>query len=105
MYRRYQLGELQKTKKGYEYSSEISNEQILKKEYLLTDSEYSLWDSYKKVSDKLFKEFQEILTNCKREDIMREAGIISIDSDWIRLVKLSKLTFFTPGFYVQSIDK
>jgi len=104
-YRRIPLGALERTENGYMYSSDFENEQKVKNIGLLTYSEYSLWNSTKRESKKLFPEFLEIINKCSRADIVEMASITSQDSMWDKLVKLSRLEYFTPNFYVQQTEE
>ena len=100
-YSGHPLGILEKTDNGYRYSSNIEIEQDLKDRGVLMHSEYSLWYSVKRENKKLFPEFVTIINNCRRQDIMEQAGIIPQDSMWGKLVKLSRLSWFPQGFYVR----
>ena len=98
-FRRVPLGFLERTEGGYQYTSYIDNEQILSD--LLFASDYTLFGSYQREKKELSPEFTEILTRCSRKDIRESAGIDDRDSMWEQLVKLSRLSFLTPNFYVQ----
>ena len=97
-FRRLPVGFLRRTADGYQYTSYTDNEDLLRE--LLIASDYGLWRSFKRQSGKLFPEFKEILDSCSRKDIISSAGINETDSMWEKLVKLSRLSFFTPNFYV-----
>ena len=96
------LGVLEKAVDGYVYNSIIENERRLMEVRTLTKSEYELCNSDRRKSDRLFPEFIRIVRFFTRKDILESAGIDSQDSDWIKLVKISKLRIY-PGsvFYVQ----
>ena len=96
------MGVLENTEKGYVYTSNTENEQMLLDSKHLAHSMYSLWYSYNRVSKELFIDFQRILSKAKRRDIVERAEINSNDSDWEKLVKLSELKYYPSGFYVQS---
>ena len=102
-YRGRLLGELEETKNGFSYTSNIDNEQYFMSSHILTPSEYELWNSCKRVSKTLFSEFESLLKRCSRKDILETAGISSTDSKWEALVKLSKLEWNTPNTYVGQI--
>jgi len=95
------LGFLEKTENGYVYTSYIENEQQTQIMQLLKVYDYSLWSSFKRTKRKLFPEFERIVRECSRADIIKSAGIDSQDSMWDKLVKLSRLSWFTPNLYVQ----
>ena len=98
------LGDLEKTEKGYMYTSNIAGEQKLKNQGAVTDSEYSLWNSFKREKKILFPEFEHIIYRCRREDIMEMAGIDPNDSRWGKLVKLSSLNFLS-GFHLKQSNE
>ena len=98
-FRRMPLGVLERTEKSYRYTSYLDNEQTLRE--LLIAHDYTLFGSFKREKKELFPEFKEILTNCSREDIQKNAGIDLQDSMWEKLVKLSRLNYLTPNLYVQ----
>ena len=110
------LGVLVKTYRGYSYTSDVRNEQKLKEEYLLCDSNYTLFDSDKRESKELFPEFKSLIpslepdetdeyerlrcpdsTCSSREALIKRAGICAGDSEWEKLVKLSKRPTFPSG--------
>jgi len=95
------MGVLERNEKGYVYTSYIENEQMLRERRLMSDSEYSLWGSYKRGSKLLFPEFERIIEQCSRQDIVQNAEINSDDSKWDKLIKLSRLQWYPRGFYVQ----
>jgi len=97
----HELGILEKVEDGYRYTSNVSNEQMMLQRRLYFRCEYDLWDSNKRTSEELFPAFQKIVADANREDIVKRAGITPDDSDWEKLVKLSKLKYFPSGFYVQ----
>ena len=94
------LGFVEKTEDGYMYTSNIPNERELKKNLLITESRYTLFDSFERESKELFPEFKEFCRSM-RDDILCRAKINSGDSEWDMLVKLSKLKWYPSGFYVQ----
>jgi hypothetical protein len=100
-FRRIPLGVLEKIENEYIYTSYIENEQQTQLMQLLTTYEYSLWGSSKRKTRKLFSEFEEIIIRCSRADILEYASINPQDSAWDKLIKLSRLQWFTPNFYVQ----
>ena len=104
-YANTKLGDLEKTENGYIYSSNISNEEELKINGVITNSEYSLWYSSKREEKTLFPEFERILEKCsKREDILQLAEIDPNDSEWEQLVKLSGLNWFQSSLCLRQSD-
>ena len=105
-YRGCQFGFLEKTENGYSYTSNIRTEERYRPSQVFPQADYSLWGSFKRGSKTLFAEFKYILYSCcRREDIVGRARIEQNDSDWEKLVKLSKLDWFTPSFNVQQINE
>ena len=102
-FRRLPLGELQKTEKGYSYTSNSANEQELRD--LLLAYGYNLWSSSARESAALFPVFMEIIASCSRKDIMQSAAIDPDDSPWQKLIKLSRQKWLTSGFYVEHVDE
>jgi len=96
-----ELGWLEKTEKGFSYTSNIEVEQEIREERIRIETQYKLWSSIEREEKNLFLEFEHILMACRRSDIVQDAGIDSNDSRWDKLVKLSKLRWFPQGFYVQ----
>ena len=94
------MGVIEKLENGYAYTSNIRNEQKLAEGYILTSVNYNLFGSNKKESRVLFPEFKALVENL-RADILERAEINPDDSEWERLVKLSKSPAFSSGFYVQ----
>ena len=109
------LGVLVKTSRGYSYTSNTRNEQRLKDELHLHESNYTLFDSCKRESEELFPEFKCLIPpleadeyerlrcpdgNSNRAGIIKRAGICVEDSEWEKLIKLAKLSFFSSGFRV-----
>jgi len=105
MYCEREMGILEKVENGYRYTSNVANEQALLEEGLLAYSEYSLWFSHNRESQKLFVDFTKFLEETSRRDILERAGITPEDSKWEKLVKLSKLMWFPRGFYVQILEE
>ena len=93
------LGFIEKTEQGYLYTSIAPNEQRYRYDYSFRN-DYSLFDSINRESDVLFPEFKRFLFS-RRSDTLERAKIDATDSEWIKLVKLSKLNWFPSGFYVQ----
>ena len=93
------LGFVEKTEDGYKYTSNIPNEQNLKRNLLVTESRYTLFDSFERECKELFPEFKDFIRSM-RPDIINRAKINSGDSEWEMLVKLSKLKYYPSGFYV-----
>jgi len=103
-YRTVVLGQLSKNSNGdFVYESNLQNEEKLLKQGVLTKSEYELWGSDKRSSDTLFPDIKNILKNFSREDILATAGINSSDSDWNKLVKLSKFEVGSTNLYIQQV--
>ena len=100
-----QMGMLERTKQGYKYTSNTESEQQLLRQGALDRSEYDLWGSKERESKALFEDFEKILEETSRKDILERAGINSNDSQWDRLVKLARLKYFPRGFYVQLEEK
>ena len=99
------MGELEKTDDGYYvYTSNAENEELLLVQGFLSLHGYNLWGSQGRKSKELFQEFKRFVAQAKRADIVKRAGINPEDSEWERLVKLSKLSFFPTGFYVQKAE-
>jgi len=98
------MGVLERTERGYMFSSNLENEQKIKDVGILTSHDYSLWHSIKRENKKLFPEFVQIINNCRRADIIKAASITPQDSMWDKLVKLSRLSWYTPNFYVQPAE-
>ena len=98
-FREIPLGFLERTEKGYRYTSYPENEQIAYD--LLLANDYSLWHSIRREKKILFAEFEQILQNCRRKDIVEDSGILDTDSRWEKLSKLAALQWFTPNLYVQ----
>ena len=108
MFRGTELGILEKIdKKKYMYNSNVSNEQRLINTCVsFRVSNYSLLNSENKESSYLFGEFELLVDDFMKSDSIREsARIKNRDSKWEKLVKFSKLNYFTPGFYVQMVDE
>ena len=80
------LGYLEKTENEYVYTSNIPNEQMLKEKRTLTESEYGLWNSFKRESQKLFPDFEDLLKQWSRADILKRANITPEDSEWENLL-------------------
>ena len=114
------LGFVEKTENGYMYTSNIPNEQKLKSKWLITESDYKLFDSFERESEELFPEFKKLIPGDDpdeydpmtyyqnayysrriRPDIIDRAKINFGNSEWEMLVKMSKLNWFPSGFYVQ----
>jgi hypothetical protein len=104
MYCSHEMGILEKVENGYKYTSNAENEQMLLEKGFLDHSEYSLWFSYGRENKVLFADFDEFLAEVQRRDILERAGITPADSRWEKLVKLSKLTWYPRGFYVQVLE-
>ena len=98
-FRRIPLGVLERTENGYMYTSYPENEQTIHE--LLLAYGYKLWHSFKRENRMLFPEFEHIIKNCRRKDILEFAGITDRDSRWDKLEKLSRLEWFTSDLYVQ----
>ena len=98
------LGVLRKTKSGYSYTSNIENEQALRMTYRLTESEYTLWNSYQRESNALFPDILEVLRKCLRKDLLIMADVSPQDTEWEILVKVSSLPAFTSGFYLKPTE-
>ena len=105
MYCTHEMGILEKVENGYKYTSNVENEQMLLEKGFIEHSEYSLWSSCGRENNVLFADFDEFLAEVQRKDILERAGITSEDSRWEKLVKLSKLTWFPRGFYVQVLEE
>jgi len=105
MYNTHEMGVLEKVEDGYQYTSNAHNEETLLNQGVLMRNEYGLWGSQKRTSNMLFAEFQEFLAETTRRDILRRAEITADDSDWERLVKLSRLQYFPRDFYVQIVEE
>ena len=96
------LGQLSITPNDeYVYNSDLQNEERLLRRRVLTKSEYGLWDSKNKTSKTLFPDIKMILKNFSRADILEIVGITPTDSDWDKLVKLSKYEVQSTNLYVQ----
>jgi len=98
------LGILERTENGYVYNSNISNEQSLKDEQILTSSEYDLWNSLNRESPELFPDIVKVIEAFSREDILKRAKVTSCDSIWEKLVKIAQLKVFPTGFNLQQSD-
>ena len=114
-YRFTVLGYVEKTDAGYLYTSNIRNEQKLKDSMHLRENNYNLFDSCKRESEVLFTEFKRIIPykeldvngqlvpfregGCRRGCRIKDAaGIDEEDSDWEKLVKISKIKPCPSGF-------
>ena len=113
------LGFVEKTENGFMYTSNIPNEQKLRSERLITESDYKLFDSFERESEELFSEFKQLIPGNDpdeydpttywqnpynrrvRPDTIDRAKINFGDSEWEMLTKMSKLNWFPSGFYVQ----
>ena len=98
------LGTLEKTPKGYKYTSNVRNEQRLKDAYLLIDSNYSLWNSTERENPELFDDMKKVLYTT-RGDILELAGVTAEDSEWDMLVKIAQRPTFPSGFFLRTDDK
>ena len=68
------LGVLTKTDSGYSYSSNSRNEDKLRVNLILSEYDYSLWNSFERKSDELFPEFEVFLKECSaRSDILKKS--------------------------------
>ena len=101
-----ELGVLEKTDDNkYVYNSNIPNEQKLSNNSEFKISGYSLAGSTNKESAYLFGEFQQLIHDYSKYDLIRKSAKIKVkDSAWEKLVKYSKLKYFTPGLYTQLAD-
>jgi hypothetical protein len=101
-YRGIPLGVVERTENGYRYTSYTENEQEPLKRRWFTQSDYNLWGSFKREKPMLFSEFEKIISDCRRSDILEAAEINPKDSLWDKLVKLSHLNWHqSNNFYVQ----
>jgi len=98
------LGILEKTEKGYAYTSNIDNEQKLR-DNIAVRANYELWGSFKRESRGLFPEMEMLLKKFSRQDIQERAKIKPEDSVWEKLVKISQLNVYPAGFYVRTLDE
>ena len=96
------LGTLERTPKGYKYTSNVRNEQELKDGYILINSNYSLWNSSGEESLELFADIKEVL-DTTRGDILERAGVTPEDSTWEMLIKIAQRPTFPSGFYLQVV--
>jgi len=95
------LGILEKSNIGYIYTSYTGNEHYYREYKRPAHFSYELWNSDKKGLLLLPYDIYEFLNNCKREDIVAKAKIEPNDSEWERMVKLSKLNVMEGRFYVK----
>jgi len=99
------LGFIVKTDAGYSYTSYSSNEELfIYHDQSFQSKNYTLWNSEKRESIELFHEFNEVLVNWSRQDILKGAGITSTDTKWDKLVKLSMVRVHRVDFYVQQTE-
>ena len=95
------MGILSKANIGYIYTSYVGNEIYYKDYKNVAHISYELWNYNEKSFFNFPFDIREFLSNCKRKDIVEDARIEPCDSDWDRLVKLSKLNFGDSRFYLK----
>ena len=94
------LGTLEKTQEGYKYTSNVRNEERLREKRILSNMNYSLWNSSGQESADIPPDIMKALATMRGE-ILERAGVTPEDSIWDVLVKVSRRKTLPSGFYLQ----
>ncbi len=100
-YNEYCLGELQYENNLYLWSPNTQNIQGAIKKYPMGMEMFFL-----PIQTTTFKDtphhYREFICQAERPDLAQKAGILNTDSNFEKLYKLSKLTYFTTEFVIKS---
>lgn len=99
-YKNLELGNMQFVDGNIIYTSNTKNEKEFKEKYILS-CEYKLFDSNKKVLNKLPKFLMPYYDMTKNKEFIKLANINDSDTGFEKLEKLALLHFDDMGFYIK----
>lgn len=98
-YKEFELGELEQINQEYVFTP-ISGCELARQRYIIPRASVLLSGGVKK-SDKLFGEYAYFLNLLRNNYIKSEANIIDGESDFEKLVKISRLNLDKGSFYIK----